>query len=106
MILANKSLILSPFCLNKTRFTENGSYTSSSKNGILNQISSKKKFKILGVHALDLRICLEFQTLKVAYNSRMKSIDAVFQAGFNGKFNIGSLIIKRWFHLLEKIFMY
>ena len=66
----------------------------------------KKKFKILGVHALDLRICLEFQTLKVAYNSRVKSIDAVFQAGFNGKFNIGSLIIKRWFHLLEKIFMY
>ena len=66
----------------------------------------KKKFKILGVHALDLRICLEFQTLKVAYNSRVKSIDAVFQAGFNGKFNIGSLIIKLWFHLMEKIFMY
>ena len=66
----------------------------------------KKKFKILGVHALDLRICLEFQTLKVAYNSRVKSIDAVFQAGFNGKFNIGSLIIKLWSHLLEKISMY
>ena len=93
--------------LNKTRFIENGSrslHRSSSRNDILKSHPKKKSKSKRG--ALDLQICLEFQTLKVAYNCRVKSIDAVFQAGLNGKFNIGSLIIKRWFHLLEKIFMY
>ena len=90
--------------LNKTRFIENGSYTGLAREMISSNPIRKKIQNSRGT--LDLKICLEVQTLKVAFNSRVKSIDAVFQAGFNGKFNIGSLIIKRWFHLLEKIFMY
>ena len=90
--------------LNKTRFIENGSHTGLARELISSNPIRKKNQNFRG--ALDLQICLEFQTLKVAYNCRVKSIDVVFQAGLNGKFNIGSLIIKRWFHLLEKIFMY
>ena len=90
--------------LNKTRFIENGSYTGLAREMISSNPIRKKIQNSRGT--LDLKICLEFQTLKVAFNSRMKSIDAVFQAGFNGKFNIGSLIIKLWSHLLEKFSIY
>ena len=72
--------------LNKTRFIENGSYTGLARQMISSNPIRKKIQNSWGT--LDLKICLEFQTLKVEFNSRVKSIDAVFQAGFNGNLTL------------------
>ena len=72
--------------LNKTRFIENGSYTGLARQMISSNPIRKKIQN--SSSTLDLKICPEFQTLKVAFNSRVKSIDAVFQAGFNGNLTL------------------